>query len=324
MNTFLKRNRMIKLFTVSWLFLMIVIATFLLLGASPMHDRDTEAIFIPEEGNLEVTVIGLPLSALLNQVVIVNSSCSMKAAALTLMSGKIYKFEVWGVVNNNSISYRSYSNDIPGKSVYAYGWYDMRGKAQRTAYCSINIIFAGNNSYHDQTEKGYSDYEGHDNVATFISIGGYDISCAVIIAGGSRESAEESTNGDTYVNDSSVQDSDSLSYIGGVVDLDVSNPAGIVIQDDLASNGKMVIKEYDVAPVYTVIFDMNGIGDSAPARQSILQGGMVMQPDDPVYMGWTFEGWFNDQACTAQWNFNTDTVYAATILYAKWTPNFVF
>ena len=322
MNTFLKRNRMIKLFTVSWLFLMVVTAVFLLLGASPIHDRDTEAIFMPEEGGLEVTVIGLPLSALSNPVVIVNSCCPMKAAALTLTSGKIYKFEVWGVVNNNSISHRSHSNSNAGKSVYAYGWYDMRGKAQRTAYCSVNIVFGGNNSHYDKAEQGYPDYKGHDNVVTFISIGGYDMNCAVIIAGGARGSAKENTNGDTYVNDS--LNNDSLSYIGGVVDLDAGNPAGIVIRDDLKTNGKMVIKEYDVAPVYTVIFDMNGIGGSAPASQSILQGEMVVQPDDPAYTGWTFGGWFNDPACTEQWNFNTDTVYAATILYAKWTADVVF
>jgi uncharacterized repeat protein (TIGR02543 family) len=276
---------------------------------------------MPEEGKLlDLTVIGVPPSALLNQLVIVNSSCRMKAAALTLMSGKIYKFEVWGATGRNSnISCTEHRDSTPCKSVYAYGWYDMRGKSQKTAYCSINIVIADNNLYHDQAGKGYSNYKGHENVATFISIDGYDISCAIIIAGGSGKSAEESTNGDTYVNDK--YNSDSLSYIGGVVDLDASNPAGIVIRDNLSSNGKMIIKEYDVAPVYIVIFDMNGIGDSAPVNQSVLQGGMVIQPDDPSCMGWTFGGWFNDQACTAQWDFSTDTVYAATTLYAKWVSN---
>jgi len=49
MNTFLKRNRMIKLFTVGWIFLMAVIATFLLLRAPSIDDRNVETIFISGE-----------------------------------------------------------------------------------------------------------------------------------------------------------------------------------------------------------------------------------------------------------------------------------
>ena len=119
MNTFLKRNRMIKLFTISWIFLMIVVATVLLLVVPSIED-DGDIAMISGNSKLEMTVIRIPSS---NSVVIVNSNGSMDAAVLTLIS----------------------------------------------------------------------------DTATFISIDGYDMNCAVIITGELRESPEESTN--TYVND---------------------------------------------------------------------------------------------------------------------------
>jgi len=304
---------MIKLFTTGWIFLMAVISTVLLMGTPPSDGVCVGEALISGGRNIEVTVIGVPPSALVNPVVIVNSSYSMKAAALTLMSGKVYKFELWGVAGRNSgISDTEHANDISGNGIYTYGWYDMRGKAQITAYCSINVTFDDSNSYSDQVDDGCPDCITHGDNVTFISIGGYDMNCAVIIAGGSRESADESANANENI-------SQCDGYIGGVIDLDSSNPAGMVIGDNFAANGKIVITEYDVTPIYTVIFNMNGIGGSAPAMQRVLQGELAMQPDNPVCVGWIFEGWFNDQACTAQWNFDTDAVYSVTMLYAKWT-----
>ena len=91
MKTFLKRNRMIKLFTIGWIFAMFIIAAILLFGAPLTDKADPAAALISGEDKMEVIVIVIPPSALLNPVVITNSSCSIKATALTLMSGKTYK-----------------------------------------------------------------------------------------------------------------------------------------------------------------------------------------------------------------------------------------
>jgi len=47
MNTFLKRNRGIKLFTAVWIFAMTVLAAVLLLITPPEDNHDPEIIFIP-------------------------------------------------------------------------------------------------------------------------------------------------------------------------------------------------------------------------------------------------------------------------------------
>lgn len=68
----------------------------------------------------------------------------------------------------------------------------------------------------------------------------------------------------------------------------------------------------------TVTFNANGHG-TAPSSQTITSGGKVTQPTAPTATGWTFGGWYKEQACTNAWNFSTDTVSTNTTLWAKWT-----
>ncbi len=73
---------------------------------------------------------------------------------------------------------------------------------------------------------------------------------------------------------------------------------------------------------YTVTFNTNG--GSTVNSQSIEQGKKVTKPADPTKTAtdtvtYTFAGWFKDAALTQAFNFDTDTINAATTLYAKWT-----
>ena len=73
---------------------------------------------------------------------------------------------------------------------------------------------------------------------------------------------------------------------------------------------------------YTVTFNTNGGSTVNP--QSIEQGKKVTKPADPTKTAtdtvtYTFAGWFKDAALTQAFNFDTDTINAATTLYAKWT-----
>ena len=72
-------------------------------------------------------------------------------------------------------------------------------------------------------------------------------------------------------------------------------------------------------PEYTVNFDTNG--GSAIESQTVVQGNKVTEPPtDPTMDGFIFRGWYKDAECTEgnEWNFETDTVTANTIIYAKW------
>ena len=65
----------------------------------------------------------------------------------------------------------------------------------------------------------------------------------------------------------------------------------------------------------TVTFDLNGHGDSF--TQEVVSGTKVSAPSTPVSAGYVFVGWYSDQACTNEYNFNT-TITSVKTIYAKW------
>ena len=69
------------------------------------------------------------------------------------------------------------------------------------------------------------------------------------------------------------------------------------------------------AQALTVTFNLNGHGDSF--TQEVVSGAKASAPSTPVSAGYVFVGWYSDQACTSEYNFNTPVTSAKT-LYAKW------
>ena len=54
--------------------------------------------------------------------------------------------------------------------------------------------------------------------------------------------------------------------------------------------------------------------------QVVPAGGKIAKPIDPVHpAGYTFMGWYKEEALTNTWNFDKDVVTRHTILYAKWS-----
>ena len=72
-------------------------------------------------------------------------------------------------------------------------------------------------------------------------------------------------------------------------------------------------------PTYTVTFDMQGHGTQIDPITNVAPSSKITEPIAPAETGYTFGGWYKEAACTTAWNFETDTVTAATTLYAKWT-----
>ena len=73
---------------------------------------------------------------------------------------------------------------------------------------------------------------------------------------------------------------------------------------------------------YTVTFDSNG--GSNVSSVEVVSGGKVTRPNNPTKTAtaaetYTFAGWYKDQALTAEFNFDIETITAATTIYAKWT-----
>ena len=107
----------------------------------------------------------------------------------------------------------------------------------------------------------------------------------------------------------------------------------------LDNNGQIQISPYDYMTVvmgwnedrtevavgtalYTVNFDMNGHGDDIDAV-SLLSGYKVAEPTEPTADGWYFFGWYADDACTSQWNFN-NAVTSNMTLHALWAQEAIY
>jgi uncharacterized repeat protein (TIGR02543 family) len=69
---------------------------------------------------------------------------------------------------------------------------------------------------------------------------------------------------------------------------------------------------------YTVTFDANGHG-TAPTEQKTTYGGKITEPAAPTAENYYFQGWFKESTCENMWDFDSDTVTADIVLYAKWS-----
>ncbi|MDR2797305.1 MAG: InlB B-repeat-containing protein [Treponema sp.] len=74
----------------------------------------------------------------------------------------------------------------------------------------------------------------------------------------------------------------------------------------------------DDPEVYTVSFNANG-GSAVAELTGIESGAKITKPTDPTKAGYTFSGWYKEEALTTAWNFESDTVTGNIPLYAKWT-----
>ncbi len=97
-------------------------------------------------------------------------------------------------------------------------------------------------------------------------------------------------------------------YRGGTWDTDPSSAA--ITQD------AEFTYIFEKIKMRTVTFDANGHG-TAPAPQTVEDGKTALRPSDPSEDGWTFGGWYLEEACTNAFDFSTP-VTADITLYAKW------
>lgn len=70
---------------------------------------------------------------------------------------------------------------------------------------------------------------------------------------------------------------------------------------------------------WTVAFNSNG-GSACDTKFVATADGKLVKPADPTRDGYTFGGWYTDEACTQAYDFSAP-VTADLTLYAKWTKN---
>ena len=82
------------------------------------------------------------------------------------------------------------------------------------------------------------------------------------------------------------------------------------------AGGTLDPSEGTITRYYTVTFDSNG--GSSIDSVVVTENTLVIQPADPTREGYTFIGWYQDEACTVSWNFQTTKVTGDITLYAGW------
>ena len=68
---------------------------------------------------------------------------------------------------------------------------------------------------------------------------------------------------------------------------------------------------------HTVTFISDGV---ETGTQAVADGRTAVKPADPAKSGYLFGGWFKEETCENEWDFETDTITEDLTLYAKWTP----
>jgi uncharacterized repeat protein (TIGR02543 family) len=64
---------------------------------------------------------------------------------------------------------------------------------------------------------------------------------------------------------------------------------------------------------------LNGGEGTAPAKQTVKEGGKATQPANPARTSYRFDGWYTQATGGAKWDFAENAVTGYTALYARWT-----
>ena len=136
------------------------------------------------------------------------------------------------------------------------------------------------------------------------------------------------TNGGNTVDSQNVKEGETVSkpddplkegYIfkGWYTDekLEIAYDFSTLVTKDIILYAKWEKNEESEPVQYTVSFETNGGNTIDP--QTVEDGQMVQKPNDPVKEGYTFAGWYSDEALENSYDFSSSVTENIT-LYARW------
>lgn len=96
--------------------------------------------------------------------------------------------------------------------------------------------------------------------------------------------------------------------------------------EDLGALGYDNVYGYGLIDAYSAALDLCAVtfdpNDGTEGDTYALPiNGIIPDLINPSRVGYTFRGWYRDQACTVPWNFPTDILVADMTLYAKWSKD---
>jgi len=91
----------------------------------------------------------------------------------------------------------------------------------------------------------------------------------------------------------------------------------MAVTSSITLYAKWAMEQNPPAPItYTVTFDAQG--GSPVSSQTVIAGGKITRPVNPVKSGYVFGGWYKESTCDTVWSFDSDAVANDVTLYAKW------
>jgi len=165
----------------------------------------------------------------------------------------------------------------------------------------------------DGSKKHKEDSTNH----SFYAEGATEYGCMLFEGGGKLGFAAPS---DPSLQAASVEPTTpgtTLDGVGTGIGIEVKSISGDQCTVAISVQGSSDPEQTPATVTHNVIFKANRHGTS-PTTQSIMHGKTATKPADPTADGYTFGGWYKDEACTQAYDFSTP-VTADTTLYAKWT-----
>ena len=114
------------------------------------------------------------------------------------------------------------------------------------------------------------------------------------------------------------------SFIGWYTDEACTNPWNFdtdKVNSDMILFGGWEVYVEPVPPDCNITFRPNN-GDP-DTTIIVLTGEFIPRPTTPIKNGYTFIGWYTDEACTVAWNFEVNKVEDHMILYGGWDVDYV-
>lgn len=108
-------------------------------------------------------------------------------------------------------------------------------------------------------------------------------------------------------------------FIGWYVDEACTSPWNFEVnkvEDHMILYGGWDMEYVIESEEYTITFEPNN--GSAPNVVTVEENTLIPRPAAPTREGYTFVGWYTDEACTLGWNFDTDHPTSNMTLYAGW------
>ncbi len=147
---------------------------------------------------------------------------------------------------------------------------------------------------------------------TYFALGGFKLTVNIVGSGTVTTDPDPDYYSSGTVVTLTANPSNGWQFSGYSGDISTSdNPVTITMDSDKTVTATFKTNEY------TVTFNSEG-GSSVPS-QTVPYGENATKPAAPTKTGYTFAGWYKDEAYTTQWDFDNDVVTQDITLYAKWT-----